>query len=223
MSTGALPLLARLGEAASFPKAVRNYESDPWGYMRRKLDECEEPLRAYKRTLYDAAAAKLLSDLKESFLKPGSLLDHKETFEKLLPPADFADISFNLEPGVDPQTRRDAIQAVLSHAKPRTLFDIEALPVERRGKIWEGLVEEAGRRLELDKLRVMYERKPKTDFRRASVIRRVRKNLADLLAVTRDQSGMREDVTLFMLTRLETAIAALRRFLKAPPPQAATR
>lgn len=217
MSTGALPLLARLGEAASFPKVVRNYEDDPWGYMRRKLEECEEPLRSYKRKLYDEAAAKLLCELNESFLKPGSLLDHKETFEKLLAPADFADISFNLEPGVDPQTRREAIQAVLTHAKPRTLFDIEALPVERRGKIWEGLVEESGRRLELDKLRAIYERKPKTDFRRSSVTRRARKNLGDLLALMRDKSGMREDITLFMLIRLETAIAALRRFLvKAP-------
>ena len=157
----------------------------------------------------------------ESFLKPGSLLDHKETFEKLLPPADFADISFNLEPGVDPQTRRDAVRSVLAHAKPRTLFDLEALPSERRGKIWEGLVDDADRRLELDKLRTIYERKPKTEFRSASVIRRARKNLADMLTLTRDKSGMREDITLFMLIRLEAAIAALRRFLK--PPQAPTR
>jgi hypothetical protein len=64
----ALPLLARLSEAASFPKAVRAYESDSWGYMRRKLGDCEEPLRAYKRTLYDEAATKLLSDLRGSFL-----------------------------------------------------------------------------------------------------------------------------------------------------------
>ena len=43
------------------------------------------------------------------------------------------------------------------------------------------------------------------------------KALADVLAVTRDQSGMREEVTLFMLVRLEAAIAALRRFLKVQP------
>lgn len=216
MSAGALPLLARLGEAASFPKAVRNYESDPWGYMRRKLGDCAEPLRAYKRTLYDEAAARLLADLRESFLKPGALLDHKETFEKLLPPADFADISFNLEPGVDPQTRREAVQSVLAHAKPRTLFDIEALPPERRGKIWQAMVEDAAGRLELDKLRELYERKAKTDVRRNYVVRRVRKNFADMLTLTRDQSGMREDITLFMLLRLEAAIAALLRFLAKP-------
>lgn len=213
MSTGALPLLARLGEAASFPKAVRNYESDPWGYMRRKLEECSTPLRAYKQTLYDEAAARLLADLSESFLKPGSLLDHKETFEKLMAPGDYADLSFNLQPGDSPNDRREAIKIVLTNAKPRTLFDVEILPPDRQGKPWQSLVDDTTRRLELDKLRELYERKPKTDFRRACVIRRVRRNLAEYLTVTRDARGMREDVTLFMLTRLEAAIAALLRFL----------
>ena len=213
----ALPLLARLGEAASFPKAVRAYESDPWGYMRRKLADCEDPLRAYKRTLYDAAAAQLMSDLRQSFLKPGALLDHKEIFEKLLPAADFADISFNLEPGGDPAARREAIKTVLAHAKPKTCFDLEALPPERRGKPWQALVEEADGRLELDKLRAILARKPSTEFRRSSVMRRARKNLADVLAVTRDQSGMRDEITLFMLIRVEAAIAALRRFLAKTP------
>ena len=215
MSTGALPLLARLGEAASFPKAVQNYESDAWSYMRRKLGECEAPLRAYKQTLYDEAAARLRSELQESFLKPGSLLDHKETFEKLMATGDYADLSFNLEPGVDPRTRREAIAAVLSAAKPKTLFDLETLPPERRGKPWQALVDETTKRLELDTLRELYERKPKTDFRRASVARRARRNLAEFLTVTRGEAGMREEVTLFVLARLEAVIAALLRFLNA--------
>ena len=75
------------------------------------------------------------------------------------------------------------------------------------------MVEETSRRLELDKLKEMYARKPKTNFRRDYVVRRVRRNLAEFLTVTRDQSGMREDVTLFVLTRLESAIAAVLRFL----------
>ncbi|UPT74274.1 MAG: hypothetical protein M0D55_00455 [Elusimicrobiota bacterium] len=128
MSAGALPLLARLAEAATFPKAVRAYESDPWSYLRRKLGECEDPLRAYKRTLYDEACAALLRDLQDSFLKPGAVLDHKETFEKLLTPADFADLSFNLAPGGDPAARREVIAAVLAAARPKTLFDVEKLP-----------------------------------------------------------------------------------------------
>lgn len=214
MSTGALPLLARLGEAASFPKAVRAHESDPWSYLRRKLAECEQPLRTYKQALYEEATASLLRDLKEPFLKPGSLMDHKETFNKLLPLSDFADLSFHLDPGSDPRSRREAAQSVLAAAKPKTVFDTEAQPVERRGKPWETLVAETSRRLELDRLAEILGRGPKTEFRRAMVARRVRRNLDEYLTVTRGELGMREDVTLFVLTRLEAVVAALLRFLK---------
>jgi hypothetical protein len=213
----ALPLLARLGEAASFPKAVRAYESDPWGYLRRKLAECEAPLRDYKRVLYEEASATLLRDLKEPFLKPGSLMDHKETFDKLLTLADYADLSFNLEPGGDPAGRREAVRAVLANAKPKTLFDVEKLPPERRGKPWETLVAETRKRLGLDRLEEILARAPRTDFRRAMVARRARRNLDEFLSVTRGEIGMREDITLFVLTRVEAAIAALRRFLDAHP------
>ena len=214
MSTGALPLLARLGEAASFPRAVRVYENDPWGYLRRKIVECEAPLRAYKQTLYDAAAARLLADLKEPFLKPGSLLDHKETFDKLLPTADYIDLSFHLDPGGDPRSRREAVKNVLAAVRPKTVFDTEALPVERRGKPWETLVTETSSRLELDRLAEILRRGPKTEFRRAMVVRRLRRNLNEYMTVTRGEFGMREDVTLFVLTRLESLIAALLRFLR---------
>lgn len=211
----ALPLLARLGEAASFPQAVRNYEPDPWGYLRRKLDECAGPLRDYKRTLYEEASARLIADLQESFLKPGSMLDHKETFEKLLTPGDFADLAFNLEPGVDPKYRRETVTAVLAGAKIKTLFDTEALPPERRGKPWQALVEDISHRLELDKLKKIVDRGPRTERRRAYAARRARRNLAEFMTVTRDESGMRDDITLFVLTRLEAVIAALLRLLNS--------
>lgn len=213
MSAGALPLLARLGEAATFPKAVRAYESDPWGYMRRKLGECEEPLRAYKRVLYDEASKALLRDLEDSFLKPGAVLEHREVFDKLLSPADYADLSFNLAPGGDPQARREAIAATLASAKPKTLFDIEKLPPERRGKPWESLVADVARRLRHDELKALLERGEKNERRRAYIVRKARTNLGEFLAVARREEGLREDVTLFVLTRLEAAIAASLRFL----------
>ena len=215
MSAGALPLLARLGEAASFPQAVRNYESDPWSYMRRKLGDCALPLREYKRALYEDASALLFEDLSESFLKPGALMDHKETFEKLLTPEVYADLSFHLAPGGDPSARRETVKELLSQAKIKTLFDTEALPAERRGKPWQTLVLETTHRLELDTLREIYERGPKTERRRAYAVRRARKNLAEFLTVTRGEAGMRDEITLFVLTRVEAAIAALLRFLNS--------
>ena len=215
MSAGALPLLARLGEAASFPAAVRNYESDPWSYMRRKLGECAGPLRDYKRHLFEEASARLFDDLRESFIRPGALMDHRETFETLLSPGDFADLSFNLEPGGDPQARREAVKEVLAHAKVKTVFDTEALPPERRGKAWQTLVEETERRLELDVLKAIFLRGPRTERRRAYAVRRARRDLAEFLTVTRGEAGMRDEITLFVLTRVEAVIAALLRFLNA--------
>lgn len=215
MSATALPLLARLGEAASFPKAVRHYETDPWSYMRRKLGDCAGPLRDYKRTLYEEAVARLLEELRDSFLKPGALLDHKETLEKLLTPGDYADLSFHLDPRGDPKSRREAVKAVLAGAKLKTVFDTEALPPERRGKPWETLVADISRRLGLDRLKALADRGPKTERRRAYLVRRARRDLAEFLTVTRGESGMRDEITLFVLTRVEAAIAAMLRFLNA--------
>ncbi|MCR4293894.1 MAG: hypothetical protein NUW21_00045 [Elusimicrobia bacterium] len=215
MTATALPLLARLGEAASYPAAVRSYETDPWSYMRRKLGDCAGPLRDYKRSLYEQATTRLLEDLRESFLKPGALMDHKETFEKLLTPDVYADLSFHLEPGGDPKARREAVKDVLSHAKIKTLFDTEALPPERRGKPWQTMVADAAGRLELDRLKELLDRAPRTERRRAYVVRRARRNFAEFMTVTRSESGLREEITLFVLTRVEAAVAALLRFLNA--------
>lgn len=216
----ALPLLARLGEAASFPKAVRAYESDPWGYMRRKLESCEPPLRDYKQELLEDAKVRLKTALKAPLLQPGELLDFKETFEKLLTAADFADLSFHLTPGEDPETRREAVTSILSVAHLKTGFDVEELPAERRGKPWETLVAEMGRRLELEKLKTMLDRKPKTERRRAAAMKLLRRALGEFLAVTRGEAGMRDDITLFVLVRVEAVIATTMRFLKSPQPTA---
>jgi len=215
VSAGALPLLARLGEASTFPQAVRNYETDPWSYLRRKLGDCAGPLREYKRELYEGASALLLEDLKDSFLKPGALMDHKEAFEKLLTPGDYADLAYNLESGADPQSRRDAVKEVLAHAKIKTLFETEALPPERRGMAWETLVADTSCRLSLDKLKEIYARGPRTESRRRYVARRARRDLCEFLSVTRGEAGMRDEITLFVLTRVEAAIAAMLRFLNA--------
>jgi len=216
MSAGALALLARLAEASSYPPAVRAYEPDPWGYLRRKLEECEAPLRAYKQALFDRHRDALLAELAEPFLKPGSLMDHKENFEKLLPLSEFADLCFHLSPGADPRERREGARGVLQAAKPKTLFDVENLPPERRGKPWETLVADIGRRLDLERLDAVLRRGKATAFRRAMVARRLRRNLAEFLAVAHGELGAREELTLFVLTRVEAAVAACRRLVRKP-------
>jgi hypothetical protein len=209
-----LPLLARLSEACAYPKAVRAYEPDPWGYLRRKLDATEGPLRELIGAHFERAKASLLKDLDEPFLKPGALLEHKEAFERLLPLSDFADLAFHLEPGADRAARREGAAQVLAHAKPLTLFDREALPEARRGKAWETLVAESGRRLGLDAVRAVIRRGP-TERRRALCAARVRRRLGEFLAITRGEAGVREELSLFALMRVEGAAAAVRRVLSS--------
>jgi hypothetical protein len=214
----ALVLVARLGEAASWSGKVRDYEPDAWGYLRRKLESTEGPFRELTEHRFAEACARLLEELRGPFLKPGSLLEHKELFERLLPAGDFADLSFHLTPGGDPSSRREGAAAVLAHAKPRTFFDVERLPPERRPKDWQLLVAQLEQRLGLGPLRSILGRRPRTPFRLNMTARRVRRNLGEYLAVTRHEQGAREELTPFVLSRLEALVAALRRFVEEPRP-----
>lgn len=214
MSGGpSLALLARLAEAASWGGLVREYEPDAWGYLRRKLAETEAPFRELRALQFEEARRRLLEDLREPFLKPGALMDHKETLERLLSPADFADLSFHLAPGGDPKARREGAASVLAHAKLRSFFEVERLPPERRPKDWQSLVALMEERLGLATLRAVLDRGERTPLRLNMTARRVRRRLAEFLAVTRHEQGSREELTPFVLTRLEALVAALLRFL----------
>lgn len=214
MSGGpSLALLARLSEAACWAGKVRDYEPDPWGYLRRKLESTEGPFRDLTEQRFREAREKLLEELKAPFLQPGALVEHKELFERLLSPGDFADLSFNLSPGMDPRSRREGAAQVLAHAKPRTFFELERLPPERRPKDWQALVAQLEQRVGVTALKAILERGERTPFRLNMTARRLRRNLGEYLSVTRHEQGAREELTPFVLTRLEALVAALRRFV----------
>jgi hypothetical protein len=141
-------------------------------------------------------------------MPPGALEAHREAFEALLPVGDFADLSFHLEPGADRASRLEGARAVLSAARAPTLFDHEALPPERRSRAWEKRVAEMSARLDLDRLAKILERGPDDEARRARVARRLRRNLGEYLAVSRGETALRDEITPFMLSRLEAAVAA---------------
>src|SRR5690349_17630969 len=127
-----LALMARLTEAMHWNEAVRKHETDPWSYMRRKLQETEGPLRAYKQDVFEKAKAGLMAHLGKTELNPTTLESHKEAFEALLTVGDYADLSFNLDG--DPKSRRESVGAILKSAKAPILFDYEAQPPERRSR-----------------------------------------------------------------------------------------
>ena len=209
-----LALLARLSEAVSWNDAVRRHESDAWDHLRRKLADMEDPLRVYKRQVFADAKARLLADLERPLLPPGAIEAHKEAFESLLPIGEFADLSFHLDPGGDPASRRDGAAAVLAAAHAPTLFDYEAMPREKRGAAWEKRVAAMSARLDLDRLTLIAERDGMTHAKRARVARRLRRNLGEYLAVTRGEDALRDEITPFMLARIESAVAASLRLLR---------
>ena len=208
-----LALLARLAEAARWDEQVRRHEDDPWVYMRRKLLATEGPLREIKSGLFREARERLLEDLAKPFLAPGSLQAHKETLETLLGIGDFADLSFHLEVGRERDSRLEGARSILEAAKVLTLFDLEAPPSERRSKAWEKRVEEAERRLGLDLLARLADRGQPTPRRKAYLALRLRRELGEVLAMTRHDEGLRDEVTPYVLARLEAATAAALRFL----------
>ena len=209
-----LAMLARLSEAVSWDDAVRRHESDAWAHLRRKLEAMEAPLREYKLQIFSDAKARLLADLKLPLLPPGALEAHKEAFEPLLPIGEYADLSFNLEAGADRAIRHEGAAAVLASAHTPTLFDYEALPRERRDGAWEKRVAAIARRLDLERLTLVAERGEMTAAKRDRLARRLRRNLAEYLSVTRGQDSLRDEITPFMLARIEAAAAAVLRLLR---------
>ena len=210
---GPLALLARLSEAAQWDDAVRRHETDAWAYLRRKLEATAGPLREYKLRIFSEAKSRLMADLGRPLMPPGALESHKEAFESLLPIGEYADLSFHLDPGSDRESRREGAAAILEAAHSPTLFDYEALPSERRSRAWEKRVAEMALRLDLERLTLIAQRGPFDAAKRARVARRLRRNLREYLSVSRGEAALRDEVTPFMLARIEAAIAAALRLL----------
>lgn len=205
-----LALMARIREAVTWNDAVRRHETDPWAYMRRKLHEAETPLRAYKSEIFEKAKEKLFADLSRPLMPPGSLEAHREAFEALLPAGDFADLSFHLEPAADRQARLEGARSVLGAAQAPTLFDHEGHPPEKRSRAWEKRVADMTKRLELEPALRVAER-GLDPARRARVARRLRRNLREYMSVALAEGTLRDEITPFMLGRIEAAVAAVLR------------
>jgi hypothetical protein len=208
--------MARLSEAVRWDAAVQRHEPDSWSYLRRKLVDTEQPFRDLKVQILTEATEKLLVDLTDPNLSENAMAAHREAFEPILQGGDFADLSFNLDVALAPEARVDGARAVLSGAKVLTLFELEALPDARRPHVWDSSVIAMAKRLEFDVLeRIAAERPLESDRRRTYLARRARRNLAEFLAVTRGIGGpvMRDEITAFMLGRLEAAVAAALRLL----------
>ncbi|MDD5628432.1 MAG: hypothetical protein PHU21_05175 [Elusimicrobia bacterium] len=210
-SSPQLIVVARLAEFCRFREASR-FEDDPWEYMLRKLQETEEPLDELKSRLLRRTRESLWAELAAGALGAARCSDYRLLFESLLGAGDFADVAIHLAPGAPDQA--GSLRRVLEPIRPFSLFREERRPEPERGPSWERLVGELYRRLGLDRLGTVMVRKPPTPARRAMVLRRVRRNVAEYCSVVRIPTRDQDSFTPFMLPRIEALIAANLRFLR---------
>lgn len=208
-----LVIMARLGELCRFQGATLYHERDPWEYMRRKLYEIEPAMAGLKEDLFYATNKRLLEELEGGSIDAERCADYKTLYEKLLAPGDFADVAIHLEPGRDPERQTEWCRRLLSQMRPTHLFIEERKPQPQRGAAWEKIVAEFYRRLDLDLLAKIIKRKRRTARRKAAVLRRLRRNVAEYCSVVRIPTDPRDTFTPFMLPRIEGLIAACLRFL----------
>lgn len=209
-----LVILTRLSEFCQYHQTAHGSRENPWEFMRRKLADTEEPLLNLKKELLAATNRKLLSDMKAGNMDEERYIDFKVLYERLLSPGDFADIAIHLTTEVPhPGAALSLVTQLTSQFKPYTLFEEERKPPEKRSPAGEKLISDIHKRLELEIISVLLKRKPRTPKRKAFILRRIRRNVADYCAVLHVPTDPSDTFTPFMLPRVEAVIVASLRFL----------
>jgi hypothetical protein len=205
-------ILARLSEFCRFQAGIQRYESDPWSYMRSRLVQMEPELAALKSELLEGTRRKLLADLKAGPLSDEVGADYRQALERLVGRGDFVDLAVHLMPGAGKDAAA-ALEREFSRIKANHAFLEERLPPEQRSPSWEKLIAELAERLDLVRLEQILKRKPRSAKRKAMVLRRLRRNVAEYCTVVRIPKDVSQTFTPFMLPRIEALIAACLRFL----------
>lgn len=212
--THQLVILARLSEYCQYRAGAARNEPDPWDYMRRKLLQTEEAILGLKTDLLAATGAGLLAEMRAGALDEERCGDYKVLFERLLSREDFVDLALHLTPPGNGPGVVAAVTAVLRGAAPANPFAEERKPSAERNPAWEKIVGQLYGRLGLELLGRILARRPRTARRKAAVLRRVRRNVAEYCTVMRLPTSASDTFTPFMLPRVEGLIAANLRFLE---------
>lgn len=217
-----LLIMARLSEFCQYRVPVKSGEIDGWGLMLHKLKELEEPLAALKTSLLQATGKGMLQEMRAGALDDERYADFKTLFERLLAPGDFADLAIHLRAGAPDRAHQlSIVTQTLKPLRAHHLFIEEGKPPEERSPAWEKLIAGLHQRLDLERLSAVMKRKPRPgrraarpSRRKAAVLRRLRRNVAEYCSVLRIPTSPSDTFTPFMLPRLEALIAANLRFLK---------
>lgn len=207
-------IIARLRDFCRWSSAVSGYETDPWGYMRGKLIELEQPVSKLKQDQLMAAADAFITRLKLGQLQDADIVEFKTAVNSYLPAGDFVDISFNLtrEALSNPGQRETALK-MIQGMKAVSLFQEERKPEGQRSAQSKKLVGELHQRLGMDLFDKVLSRKPKTQRRKRMVLRRIRRAVAEYCSVLHLPFDTNDTFSPFMLLRVEALLVACLRVL----------
>lgn len=209
-----LVILTRLSEFCQYRQTTLSARENPWEFMRRKLADTEASMWNLKNELLAATTRKLLEEMKRGGLLEERCIDFKVLLERLLSPGDFADIAIHLtSENPNPGGTLSLVSQLVGQIKPHTLFEEEKKPPEARSPAGEKLISDIHKRLDLDLMAKVLKRKPKTSRRKAYILRRIRRNVAEYCAVLHIPTDPSDTFTPFMLPRVEALIVANLRFL----------
>jgi hypothetical protein len=178
--------------------------------MRDKLLQIEAPLAGFKQDLFDRTRRRLMGELRAGPVSEENLSEYRFLFDSLLSRGDFVDAVVHLTGGQPPL---GLLETTLAAMKANNLFVEERKPPTARNPAWEKLVGEISRRLDLDMLDKVMARPGRTPRRRAAVLRRLRRNVAEYCTVVRIPMDPGDTFTPFLLPRVEAVVAASLRFL----------
>lgn len=208
-----LVIVARLSEFCQFHRRLLDHHYDPWTFMREKLLQIEQPLRAMKAELLESTRKELLGELAAGPIEEERFSDYKLLFERLVSRSQFVDVAIHL--GAAPPPSLPLLRQALAELRPHDVFQEERLPEAQRSPAWERLIRELRGRLKLDLLETILRRKPLTDRRRQMVLRRLRREVAEYCTVVHIPTEAQDTFTPFMLPRIEALVAACLRLLTA--------
>lgn len=209
-------VIARFADYCAFSRPYPRGASTPAQYLLDKLAELEEPMYQLKQELYDRAWQHFLKKAAETGVTNEEATDLRSTLEGYLSPTDFFDASYHLmDPaGLKDPGRRKLAADCLSRLKAERLTAEEDRPPEKQSKLFRKLTEEMTKRLRLDLLHTVRQRKPLTLRRMLMVLRRLRFETAEYAAVFHCPTSPDDTFSPFILPRIEALVSVNRRFLK---------
>lgn len=206
-------LIARLADFCNYGQRFVN-DTDPWVYMRDKLREIEEPLMQLKQAQLLVARDKFVRLINQKAVGDTDIVEFKTILSNYLSPGEYADVAIHLDMKVIANPDQCTwVLTMMTALKAFSLFDEEKKPEEVRFKGPKKKVMDMSFRLRLDVMENILTRRPLTNKRKHTLLRRLRLRVAEFCTVLHLPSNAEDTFSPFMLQQVEALTVALLRFM----------